>query len=72
MGIYEATFNATRAARDATLYAFETAGASVVYLHHPMQRCVRDLLTGLKHAVVSAPVQAKVGQARLGETGLGL
>jgi alkylation response protein AidB-like acyl-CoA dehydrogenase len=72
VALYEASFNGCKAGKDATLFAFETAGASIVYLKHPLQRCLRDILTGLKHAVVSPPVLAKVGQARFGEERLGL
>jgi alkylation response protein AidB-like acyl-CoA dehydrogenase len=55
-----------RAAKDTALFAYEHSGASVVYASSPIQRCVRDLLTGLKHAGFSPSILARVGRNRLG------
>lgn len=68
----EAALGLTRSAREAVLFAFDVAPAKAVYLDHPLQRCLRDLLTGLKHAAGSPAMFEKVGQARLGIAGHGL
>jgi indole-3-acetate monooxygenase len=56
----------TRAAKDIALFAYEHSGASVVYADSPIQRCFRDLLTGLKHAGLSPSILARIGRVRLG------
>ena len=38
-----------RAARDMTVFAFDNAGTTVVYTTNPLQRCLRDIFTGMKH-----------------------
>jgi alkylation response protein AidB-like acyl-CoA dehydrogenase len=55
-----------RAARDTAAFAFEHAGSSVVYASNPIQRSVRDLLTGLKHAAFSPSIFERIGQVTLG------
>lgn len=70
--IHEAALTLTRAARQAVLFAYDAAPAAVVYLSHPIQRCLRDLLTGLKHAAGSPAMFSKLGRARLGITDHGL
>ena len=42
----EAALALTRAARTAVLFAFDVAPSSSVYLTHPLQRCLRDILDG--------------------------
>jgi alkylation response protein AidB-like acyl-CoA dehydrogenase len=54
------------AARDAAIFAFENAGASVIYSSHPLQRCLRDVLTGLKHASFTPAILAQFGRQQLG------
>jgi alkylation response protein AidB-like acyl-CoA dehydrogenase len=56
----------SRVAKDTALFAYEYSGASVVYASSPIQRCFRDLLTGLKHATFSPSILGRVGRARLG------
>jgi alkylation response protein AidB-like acyl-CoA dehydrogenase len=56
----------TRAARDAALFAFDNVGATVVYSSHPLQRCLRDILTGLKHVAFTPAILAQFGRLQLG------
>ena len=56
----------TRAARDMTIFAFDNAGTSVVFSDHPLQRCLRDIFAGLKHASFTPAILTRVGKARLG------
>lgn len=61
-----------RTARDCVVFAFDNSGSSVVYARHPLQRCLRDIFTGLKHAALSAPILGRVGKRRLGFENVGL
>jgi indole-3-acetate monooxygenase len=56
----------TRAARDMTVFAFDNAGTTVVYATNPLQRCLRDIFTGLKHGVVTPAILGRIGKVRLG------
>jgi indole-3-acetate monooxygenase len=56
----------TRAAKDAALFAFEHSGTSVVLAGNPVQRCFRDLLTGLKHPTFAPSILARIGRVKLG------
>lgn len=56
----------TRAARDMTVFAFDNAGTTVVHTTNPLQRCLRDIFTGLKHGVVTPAILARIGKVRLG------
>lgn len=62
----QAAHTLTRAARDAALFAFDCAGASAVYADHPLQRRLRDILTGLKHASFTPAILGRIGKVRLG------
>ncbi len=55
-----------RASRDATIFAFDNAGTDVVFSDHPLQRCLRDIFTGLKHASFTPAILTRAGKARLG------
>jgi alkylation response protein AidB-like acyl-CoA dehydrogenase len=55
-----------RAAKDTALFAYEYSGTSVVYASGPVQRCFRDLLTGLKHGAFSPSILGRIGRVRLG------
>jgi indole-3-acetate monooxygenase len=55
-----------RAAKDTALFAYEYSGTSVVYASSPIQRCFRDLLTGLKHGSFSPAILGRIGRSRLG------
>jgi indole-3-acetate monooxygenase len=56
----------TRAARDMTVFAFDNAGTTVVLATNPLQRCLRDIFTGLKHGVVTPAILGRIGKVRLG------
>jgi indole-3-acetate monooxygenase len=56
----------TRAARDVAVFAFENAGASAIYSSHPLQRCLRDIFTGLKHVSFTPAILAQFGRQQLG------
>ena len=51
---------------DMTVSAFDNAGTTVVYATNPLQRCLRDIFTGLKHAVVTPAILGRIGKVRLG------
>ena len=72
VSVFEASLECTVAAREAALFAFDSAPTSVVHRHEPIQRCVRDLLVGLKHAAASTAMQSKIGLARFGSPDHGL
>ena len=55
-----------RASREMVLFAFDNAGTSVVYARSPLQRCLRDIFTGLKHASFTPTMLGRVGKVRLG------
>jgi indole-3-acetate monooxygenase len=55
-----------QAARTAAIFAFDHAPAQAVYARHPIQRCVRDLFTGLKHASFTPAMLTRAGRERLG------
>ena len=55
-----------RASRDMTIFAFDNAGTNVVFSDHPLQRCLRDIFTGLKHASFTPAILTRAGKARLG------
>lgn len=56
----------TRAARDLAVFAFDSAGTTVIYASSPLQRMLRDLFAGLKHAQLTPAVLGRIGRARLG------
>ncbi len=55
-----------RAARDMTVFAFDNAGTTVVFTTHPLQRCLRDIFTGLKHGILTPAILGRIGKVRLG------
>ena len=56
----------TRAARDMTVFAYDHSGTGVILSSDPLQRCLRDIFTGLKHASFTPALLTRVGKARLG------
>jgi alkylation response protein AidB-like acyl-CoA dehydrogenase len=54
------------AARDMTVFAFDNAGTTVVFATNPLQRCLRDIFTGLKHAIMTPAILGRIGKVRLG------
>jgi hypothetical protein len=55
-----------RAARDMTVFAFDNAGTTVVLATNPLQRCLRDIFIGLKHAILTPAILGRIGKVRLG------
>jgi indole-3-acetate monooxygenase len=62
----QACLTLARAARNTVVFAFDYAGTSVVYARQPLQRCLRDIFTGLKHAAFTPAFLSLVGRQRLG------
>ncbi len=60
-----ATF-ATDVALEVTSMAFRYGGGSTVWLHHILQRCLRDLYVGASHLMVNDAAYEHYGQALLG------
>jgi Acyl-CoA dehydrogenase, C-terminal domain len=55
-----------QAARDMTVFAFDNAGTTVIFATNPLQRCLRDIFTGLKHTIVTPAILGRIGKVRLG------
>lgn len=51
-----------RNAKEAVDLVFEQAGTSAVFRGHPLELCLRDVLTAAQHALVSEPAYDTVGQ----------
>ena len=66
LDLQQAALTLTRAARDMTVFAFDFAGTNVVMRSDPLQRCLRDIFAGLKHAAFTPGIHARIGKARLG------
>jgi alkylation response protein AidB-like acyl-CoA dehydrogenase len=66
LDMLQAFHTLTRAARDMTVFAFDQAGTTVVHATNPLQRCLRDLFTGLKHGIVTPSILGRIGKVRLG------
>jgi indole-3-acetate monooxygenase len=64
--LQQAALTLTRAARDMTVFAFDFVGTNVVMKSEPLQRCLRDIFAGLKHAAFTPGIHARIGKARLG------
>jgi indole-3-acetate monooxygenase len=66
LDMLQAFHTLTRAARDMTVFAFDQAGTTVVHATNPLQRCLRDIFTGLKHGVLTPAILGRIGKVRLG------
>ena len=66
LDLHQAAQTLTRAARDMTVFAFDNAGTTVVMATNPLQRCLRDIFTGLKHAILTPAILGRIGKVRLG------
>jgi len=66
LDMLQAFHTLTRAARDMTVFAFDQAGTTVVHATNPLQRCLRDIFTGLKHGIVTPAILGRIGKVRLG------
>jgi indole-3-acetate monooxygenase len=64
--IVQACQTLARAARDMVVFAFDYAATSVVYARAPLQRCLRDIFTGLKHAAFTPAFLSLIGKKQLG------
>jgi alkylation response protein AidB-like acyl-CoA dehydrogenase len=62
----QATQMLIKAAREATLFAWDSLSSAIVLGDDPAQRCLRDILTGLKHVTFTPAVLARAGKAALG------
>lgn len=62
----QAALTVTRAARDAAIFAFDSGGTGSIRAASPLQRCLRDVFTGLKHANVNQAFLGRIGKVRLG------
>jgi indole-3-acetate monooxygenase len=66
LDILQAAHTLTRTARDMTVFAFDNASTTVVLATNPLQRCLRDIFTGLKHGALTPAVLGRIGKVRLG------
>jgi alkylation response protein AidB-like acyl-CoA dehydrogenase len=66
LDLQQAALILTRAARDMAIFAFDCAGTGVVMRGDPIQRCLRDIFVGLKHASFTPSLHERIGKARLG------
>jgi hypothetical protein len=66
LDMHQAAQTLTRASRDMTVFALDHAGTTVVMTTNPLQRCLRDMFTGLKHAILAPAILGRVGKVRLG------
>jgi alkylation response protein AidB-like acyl-CoA dehydrogenase len=66
LDLQQAALTLTRAARDLTVFAFDFVGTNVVMRSDPLQRCLRDIFAGLKHAAFTPGIHARIGKVRLG------
>jgi alkylation response protein AidB-like acyl-CoA dehydrogenase len=64
--VAQAAVNAAEASAAAAEFALRSAGASAVYRSGILQRCLRDIRTGMQHVAVSEEVWERVGMVRLG------
>jgi len=66
LALTQACQTLARAARDAVVFAFDHVGTSAVYARQPLQRCLRDIFTGLKHVAFTPAFMGLVGRQQLG------
>ena len=64
--IVQACQTLARAAREAVIFAFDYAGASVIHARAPLQRRLRDIFAGLKHAAFTPAFLSLIGKRQLG------
>jgi len=57
---------ATEVAVEVVNEAFRYAGASAIYEHSFMQRCLRDVTVAAQHYMVADTAYEQLGRARLG------
>ena len=49
-----------------TVFAFDNAGTTSCLRPSPVQRCLRDIFTGLKHGILTPAILGRIGKVRLG------
>jgi alkylation response protein AidB-like acyl-CoA dehydrogenase len=64
--VAQAAVNAAEASAAAAEFALRSAGATAVFRSGVLQRCLRDIRTGMQHVAVSEEVWERVGCVRLG------
>jgi alkylation response protein AidB-like acyl-CoA dehydrogenase len=63
---FQAAQTLALAAREIAVFAFDHASVKAIFADHPLQRCVRDLFTGLKHASFAPAHLTRAGRATFG------
>ena len=66
IAVTQACQTLARAAREMVIFAFDNAGTSAVYARSPIQRCLRDIFAGMKHASFTPAMLGRIGKVRLG------
>jgi alkylation response protein AidB-like acyl-CoA dehydrogenase len=66
LDLSQACLTLAKASRDMVVFAFDHVGTSAVYAHQPMQRCLRDIFTGLKHVAFTPAFLGLIGRQQLG------
>ena len=66
LDVIQAVQTLARAASDTVIFCFDHAPTSIVYSKHPLQRCLRDVFTGMKHASFTPTLLGRIGKVRLG------
>jgi alkylation response protein AidB-like acyl-CoA dehydrogenase len=67
LDLQQAAQTLARAARDTIVFAFDYAGTGVIFASDPVQRCLRDIFTGLKHVAFTPNLLTRAGKTRLGQ-----
>ena len=66
LAVSQACLTLARASREMVIFAFDYAGTSAIYARQPLQRCLRDIFTGLKHASFTPALLGRIGKVQLG------
>jgi indole-3-acetate monooxygenase len=66
LDLMQAALTFSRAARDTAVFAFDHAGTTAILAGNPLQRCLRDIFAGLKHASLTPALLGRIGKVRLG------
>jgi len=64
--VAQAAVNAAEASAALAEFALRSAGSAAVFRSHAIQRCLRDIRTGMQHVAVSEEVWERVAAVRLG------
>ena len=66
IAFFQAAQTLALAAREIAVFAFDHASVRAIFADHPLQRCLRDLFTGLKHASFSPTHLTRAGRETFG------